>query len=240
MKRIVKHIIFSTLLVLSISSCALKKEKEETPKEEENVFTPLVYENEGSLGENTVRINGFESNKDLDSMMPLNYLGKVEVDSSIYHSGKNSAKVTLLNQGLDESTLSNPIICQSMYNCSRDVYETDVTNTKFIKMYVYNPQEVDYRIGMRPIIISNYDWIGGPILPTKWINIKANSWTEMSYEVNLAIIPESTEAIGEEVDGITHFMPAMYFVFNRPKNTEKDVVFYLDDFHIVKNVEEAK
>ena len=227
-----KNVLFSTLWMICISACA-QKEETQLPVEEEK-FTPLVYESEESLGENTVRINGFESHRDLDSMMPLNYLGKVEIDSEHHHTGDYSAKVTLLNQGLDDSTLSNPIICQSMYNCSRDVYETDVTNTKFIKMYVYNPQSVDYRIGMRPIIISNYDWIGGPILPTKWITVKANSWTEMSYEVNLAIIPESTEAIGQEVDGITHFLPAMYFIFNRPKDDEENRVFYLDDFHIVK------
>ena len=236
MSKLMKNILFTILPILCLSSC---NQKETVESYEGESFVPLTYENEDSLGENTVRINGFESHRDLDSLMPLNYLGKIEVDSTYYHSGNHSAKVTLLNQGLDESTLNSPIICQSMYNCSRDVYETDVTNTRFIKMYVYNPQDVDYRIGMRPIIISNYDWIGGPILPTKWINIKANSWTEMSYEVNLAIIPESTEAIGQEVDGITHFLPAMYFIFNRPKEDEEDWVFYLDDFHIVKKDSEV-
>ena len=219
------------LSVLVLSSCS----KDTQVEVEEQVDLPCVYENEDSLGEKVTRINGFESNRDLDSMMPLNYLGKVELDSSIKHSGNYSAKVTLFNQHLEDSDIGNPTICQSLFNTSRQVDETDVGNTNFVKMSVYNAQDEDYRIGMRPIIISTYDWIGGPVLPTKWITVKANSWTEMCYQINLSIIPEvSVSSRGEEQSKLIHYLPAMYIVFLRPQQEETDRVFYLDDFCVEK------
>ena len=232
-----KYLLFLLPIFLCITSC---ESNTTNSGEEDNTFKPMVYEHEQSLGDNKIIINGFESNKDLDSMMALNYFGKVELDSSIKHNGDKSAKVTLLNQNLEDSTVNNPTLCQSMFNVSRDIYETDATDIKYIKMWVYNPNELDYRIGMRPIIRSTYDWIGGPVLPTKWITVNANSWTEISYEVNLAIIPEVSASINGENDGkVVHFLPAMYLVFSRPEGEESDRIFYLDDFYIEKKESEV-
>ena len=225
-----KSLLLSFIFISCLSSC--NQNKEMTIEEESH---PMTYENEKSLGEKTTIINGFESNKDLDSLMPLNYLGKINLNSEIKKNGDYSAKVTLFNQNISDNSIGNPTICQSLFNVSRDVYESDVTNVKYIKLNVYNPQDVDYRIGMRPIIISTYDWIGGPVLPTKWITVRAHEWTEMSYEVNLAIIPEVSLSVrGEAQSELIHYLPAMYFVFLRPKGEESDRSFYLDDFCVEK------
>ena len=215
--------------ILPLLACA-KENESQTPaaSSEERAMT---YPSEASLGENAIRVNGFESNRDLDTLMPLNYLGKVELDSEKKHTGDHSAKVTLLNQHLEQTTIGAPALYQALYNESRKIYETDVTGTKYIRLWVYNAQEEDYRIGMRPIIRSTYNWPGGPVLPTKWALTTAGAWTEISYEVNLNLIPE--------VKGHSHLMVGMQFVFSRPIEEEADRVFYLDDFYVVKNGEVA-
>lgn len=229
-----KRLFASLIVALTLFSCSSTQQIIA-----EGNDSQVTYEGESDLGENKIRVNGFESNKDLDTLMPLNYFGKISLNQDYVHDGKYSAKLTLLNQHLEQSTVGAPTLYQALYNESRKIYETDVRNTKAINAFMYNPNSIDYRIGVRPIIRSTFNWPGGPVLPTKWCPVKANSWNEISYEVNLDLIPEvNAQTAGNPNGNLSRLMVGVYFVFSRPEGDEQERTFYIDDFHVVK--EEAK
>lgn len=223
MKKILSLLCVATLL-LSVTACGQSEDKAN-----ESSSAVATYENEIDLGTNSVRINGFESDRDMNSLMPRNYVGKLEVvTGEIVKSGNACAKVTVVKDLQHGVNTNSPVVFQSLENVSRQIYETNVTNTKTIEFWVYNAQDTTENVGVRPIVKTQYNWPGGPVKPTKWVKVPAKEWYKVEYEINLDIIPSSVGENGETI----HSIQGVYITFARPSDCDK--VFYLDDFYVTK------
>lgn len=203
----------------------------------------MTYENETELEENCIRINGYESQNDFNTMLQYSYLGKTTLetqDASKIKSGNASAKVVVMPDPFYGALSGTPQIYQAMKNVSRGVNCMDFRNVYKIQFWIYNAQSTEEQIAVRLEYESHYTQ--GQSSDFKYYNIKPG-WTLIEYDVNTSLIPEVSTALrGDDRNGegemILRVCGLLLRFTTRPATGEPEKTFYLDDFVVCKNTAE--
>lgn len=231
MKKII-CILLSIVCLFSFVACGEKEEKES----ENSVMT---YENETKLDDNCIRINGYESQSDFNTMLQYTYLGKTTLeteDSTKIKSGKASAKVVVMPDPFYGTPSGTPQIYQAMKNVSRGVNCMDFRNVTKVQFWIYNAQSTEEQIAVRLEYEDHYSQ--GQSSDLKYYKIQPG-WTLIEYEVNTSLIPEVSTALkGDDRNGegemILRVCGLLLRFMTRPATGEPEKTFYLDDFIVCK------
>ena len=230
-------IILATLLAGTFTACGETNKSEEIQEESNDV---AEYENEAELGAGEIRVNGFESQKDLDTLLLYGYNGKMtleKAESNYIKSGSASAKLAIMPDVFGGAPSGSPKVYLSTKNLSRGVNCMDFRNVKKISILVYNAQETDERLGLQLIYRPNYRV--GDQSEIAYSVLSAKSWTRVDYTVFTASIPEVSTALrGDDRNGEGQMIlrvTGVQLYFNRPAATDNEKIFYFDDFLVSEN-----
>lgn len=186
---------------------------------------------------NFLRLNGFESQKDLNTMMLFDFFGKVELqtDAQYIKSGDKSAKFTLITDKFGGARGSNlPYIHQSTKNVGMGVDYSDFSNVTSVEYDIYNAQAETIKVGFRLVYKRTYN-AGDSTSEIKWYEMAPEAWTTIRYDVNLDKIPVTEVSDDNRETTEVPLVVGIDFVFNRPSKSKTDQTFYVDDVRIQKN-----
>ena len=168
-----------------------------------------------------VELNGFESHLELDSILFLGFLGKMQLnktETDYIVSGEASAKLTVDS---DPNKAEIPQLRQATNLLRKDMDLSDFSFVKFVSLEIYNAQAESRDFEMQLVFSTGNG-------PSEKFELKPNAWTTVHYAVDREYIPTAVDAFGNEslpVDGIN-------MTFER--NQTEDEVYYLDDMRIYK------
>lgn len=170
---------------------------------------------------------GYETQADLNTLMPYMYFGKVELedDAKYVKEGKCSAKFTIQSDKFDGAFSNMVFIFQSLKNVSKGIDKTDAKSVKKIEFDVYNTSSETVRIGVRLVYYRRY--YGDKRSDIKYVQLAANCWTTVSYTVDYNRVPLTLAEGGAE-----KYIIGVDYMFNIPSNGKTDAIYYIDNFRI--------
>lgn len=170
-----------------------------------------------------VKMNGFETHKELSLLALHEALGKVELnkDQEFIKSGVGSAKVIVTHEPYVTGG-GNPSLWQEMHIDATGEDYSDFSNVTRLSLEVYNEQETIGRIGMQLVYSSGVEQI-------EWFELTPKAWTTVTYHITRELIPK---VVSSRTGEVSYPVTMMRINFNRP--TDNEDIYYLDDFHLYR------
>lgn len=190
-----------------------------------------------SLQDNTVIINDFENQMDLNALMMYNYLGKVETEQNnqnLISSGKASIKITVQSDKFNGNNSNLAYLYLATHNSYRGVDMRDFTDIEEVGFDIYNAQDIELRIGVRLIYYRNYDG-GTQKTDIRYFKTAAKQWTNFQYPVDTDKIPKVKQTLESGEEKTILQVIGIDILFYVPNSNELDRIFYLDKFYVLKN-----
>ncbi len=241
MRKITKFLtaVLGTVLAFScLASCGSTIDPtaagKTAPEPEANASNPVVL------------LNGYENERDLNSIMMYEYFGSVDVEkapteegaTSYVKSGEGSAKLVVHKDKFGGARKTyDPYIYQATYIQSRGIDCRDFGKTVAIEMDIYNAQDTEAQAGIRLVYSSTYH-DNNVKEAIEWYTLAPNAWTTVHYNVVREKIPLNKLGSAEDKGTCpaTEFSLVRGFdlAFKRPAAEENDATFYLDDARIFR------
>lgn len=174
-----------------------------------------------------VRMNGFETHKELSLLALYEALGKVELnkDKTFVKTGDGSAKVTVTHDPYVTGG-GIPSLWQEMHFDATGEDYSDFSNVTRLTLEVYNAQETVKSIGMQLMYVSSVE-------QTEWFELAPKAWTTVTYHIARELIPK----VVNNRTGETRY-PVQMMCINFSRSADNDDIFYLDDFNLYRTQEE--
>lgn len=171
-----------------------------------------------------IKINSYESTKDLDTVLISGVLGTVTInnDGKFIKSGKGSAKITVIH---DPYMTGNPLFYQSFYQQDSELDYIDFENINLVTLYIYNAQNAKRKVSVQ----LTY---GGKTSEFLYYNLEPQKWTEIRYPVEREYIPlkaDLNDTGGKKGARAVKGLNISFF-----RDGEADNVFYVDDIVLHK------
>ena len=196
-----------------------------------------------------VLLNGYENERDLNSVMVYEYFGTVDVEKaptdktakSYVKSGAGSAKLMVEKDKFGGARKTyNPYIYQATYIQSRGIDCRDFGKTVAIEADIYNAQDKAMQVGIRLVYSSTYH-DNNVKEAVEWYTLAPNAWTTIHYNVVREKIPQnklgSAEDAGTCPKTAFSLVRGFDFLFKRPTAEEENAIFYLDDTRIFRTTQ---
>ncbi len=225
MKRFFKNLCLACAFAVAGSVCL------------SNVKTVTANEAERNAPSDSgiVLVNGYEDQKDFNSVYMYNEMGKIEMEtanSDYIKSGKGSAKLTVQEDIYDGyRNAVYPTFTQSNDNVFRGLECKDFSKTIGVAFDIYNAQGVEDKVGVQLVYYRTYH-SSMSTSPMEWHTLQPG-WNTVFINVVRENIPKTE--FRSPVTGKTETGPfsiSTNLMFNRNPEGEGDKVYYVDDYRL--------